>query len=683
MNLCAPLDVLKSRHNDICDMLQLPLSSMPSASDVRLTGVAYIKALAEVYSANLQSDKSNRQCIRDMNASAQRLFQRLVVLRRQQLQYIGDSRYDVFLAHAGEDMFLYVDGQLNDKLKTSLNVFVDREAIQCADLTNDNGVDRGLLTSNVVLFVMSEHFICKPWPLYEFFFASARMDNEFESSGSGKIMVDSFHDPREISSNDWLSKLEQLALPWPAVLGGNMPPAVLSTHSRIVDHADRVIAELHKLLAAPSLASTHASSSAGTTTSARLICVFVLSGAIDIKDFCAELAPSCDPLSPALAVRSLHMHALTNRDDVSAPVLVALQLPSNAAIGRATRQDLAALIEVLQQPPLQTLWAAFFDTSTDEQGVLVSRASFVDDKFMPTTMPSPTLCEVDDTIHICALHVRANVACVAIAYVPQNNRDTLLLTISQQWVQHAAKVQHAAAEGGARRICHKFAFVQLHNVGGDVHTDRAAFWKEFGASFCAVVRSRSTEHFLVLPAHVGALMACLVRGGAWDAYLEWLAAQSSQVSVLGLPVRQVDAEAVRSLRMLRTDSIESFGYPAAFAAAVGEASWSERTNWIGSTDAVTFSLAQLDDDESALDVSRRASVERSSCTSARLSWAAVAVRARERSRRDVQSGGVLRERHGRDEERLRKRSSCTSARLSWATLARCSIWRCATRTARA
>jgi TPR repeat protein len=31
----------------------------------------------------------------------------------------------------------------------------------------------------------------------------------------------------------------------------------------------------------------------------------------------------------------------------------------------------------------------------------------------------------------------------------------------------------------------------------------------------------------------------------------------------------------------------------------------------------------------------------------------------------------------------RKRSSCTSARLSWATLARCSTWRCATRTAMA
>jgi hypothetical protein len=83
MNLSAPLDVLKSRHNDICKMLQLPLSSMPPATDVRLTCVAYIKALAEVYNANLQSDKSNREIIRKMNSDAQRLFQQLVVLRRQ------------------------------------------------------------------------------------------------------------------------------------------------------------------------------------------------------------------------------------------------------------------------------------------------------------------------------------------------------------------------------------------------------------------------------------------------------------------------------------------------------------------------------------------------------------------------------------------------------------------------
>jgi hypothetical protein len=380
-----------------------------------------------------------------------------------------------------------------------------------------------------------------------------------------------------------------------------MPPAVVSTHACVVDHADRVIDQLHKILAAPSRASTHASSSTSTTTSARLICVFVLSGAMDIEKFCGNLAPSCDALSPALAVRSLHMHALTNHDDLSAPVLVVMQLPTNDSIDNATHQDLAALMAAVRQPPKSSRLVAFFDESTDER-VLVSNASFVDNNFVTKTLPAPARCEVDDTIHECAIFVMDNLTRVAIAYVPQRKRDALLRAISLQWVEYAA----APAAGDT---CHTFAFVSLHNVGGDVHTDRAAFWKEFGASFCAVVRSRSTDHFLVLPAHVGALMACLVRGGAWDAYLEWLAAQSSNVSVLGLPVRQVDVEAVRSLRLLRTDSIESFGCAAAFAAAVGEAGWSERTNWIGSTDsdmhrlfadvaAVTFSLAQVEDDES-------------------------------------------------------------------------------------
>jgi hypothetical protein len=112
---------------------------------------------------------------------------------------VDNNRYDVFLAHAGEDKFLYVDGQLNYKLKKRCKVFIDIEAIESADLTNDNGVDRGLLTSNAVLLVMSENFICKPWPLYEFFFASARVDIENEF----KIMIDSFHNPRHISSRDW------------------------------------------------------------------------------------------------------------------------------------------------------------------------------------------------------------------------------------------------------------------------------------------------------------------------------------------------------------------------------------------------------------------------------------------------------------------------------------------------
>ena len=159
----------------------------------------------------------------------------------------------------------------------ALSVFVDRDNIHCADFSNDAAVSRGLLSCRMVHCTLSEHFVCKPWTLFEFFFTSARVDvhgprrfglcvdlfNKYELPGSSTGAINS----------GWLFVVKGLRLPWPDACQGlhgvreadalrararelgikagepgkNMPPCVLY-HGEMVrkanGHIERVVSEI-------------------------------------------------------------------------------------------------------------------------------------------------------------------------------------------------------------------------------------------------------------------------------------------------------------------------------------------------------------------------------------------------------------------------------------------------------
>lgn len=211
----------------------------------RAVCTAYVNALADYYAFALHlnhtpllpPEQSDR--VESMNVAVHKLFQRLIAMRRA--ESVLTDAFDVFIAHAGEDKT--IDAQLIDKLNADgLRCFADVDSISAAEQTNDLGVDRGLLTSRVVLLVLSLHFVSKRWPLYEFFFASARADCE---AARCKILVN-LHAPNDNNSNDrWLAKVKQLKLPWPEATGKSIPPSILSTHER----ATKVVGALKAMLA--------------------------------------------------------------------------------------------------------------------------------------------------------------------------------------------------------------------------------------------------------------------------------------------------------------------------------------------------------------------------------------------------------------------------------------------------
>lgn len=214
----------------------------------RAACTAYVKALADYYAFALQlnrtpllpQEQSDR--IASMNIAVHKFFQRLIALRRA--ESVLTDAVDVFVAHAGEDK--KIDAQLIDKLNADgLCCFADVDSNAAADQpSNDLGVDRGLLTSRVVLLVLSVHFVSNAWSLYEFFFASARADCE---AARCKILVN-LHAPTQDNNNHWLAKVNQLKLPWPESTGKTIPPSILSTMPPL-ERATKVVSELKAMLA--------------------------------------------------------------------------------------------------------------------------------------------------------------------------------------------------------------------------------------------------------------------------------------------------------------------------------------------------------------------------------------------------------------------------------------------------
>lgn len=211
----------------------------------RTVCVAYVKALADYYAFALElnrtpllaQEQSNR--VESMNIAVQKLFQRLIALRRA--ESVLTDAHDVFLAYAGQDKQAYIDAHLTDKLNTTgLRCFLDVDSDQTG---HDLGVDRGLLTSRVVLLVLSVHFVSNAWSLYEFFFASARADCE---AARCKILVD-LHAAR--SANNWLATVKQLKLPLPESMEKTIPLSFPST-TPVPERAAKVVAEL-KAMANP------------------------------------------------------------------------------------------------------------------------------------------------------------------------------------------------------------------------------------------------------------------------------------------------------------------------------------------------------------------------------------------------------------------------------------------------
>lgn len=579
------LKKLKDLDNDIKRALD---NNDLDASECRTLCVSYVKELAEVNQAIVQSELESQSTmsqygeLAQLNGRAQLLFQRLVNLRREELRLDG-FQYDVFLAHAGEEKRYYVESQLHEQLSrqgSRWRVFLDIVSITPDRFsTNDIAVDTGLLTSRIILLVLSTSFLCSPWPLYEFFFTSARRDCEFNTTD---VLVDILFDP-SVMHDSTMFNLVKCLLPWT-----DMPPSLLSRETRLSVHVKNVIDTLQRMLNAKAdneSTTAVASSPAAATTSlvsttcvafSRPIALYVLSHTL-VFDLLGMLAPCLsltpDPLS---LVAGMKLTALVNNADATAPVIVIVQLP--AEMSDSTKRNFRALVTSLRQAVGAVPILFFDETPGNESAARVSRADFLDSSFMPQLIPAVvfggSVGETNgDAMHSCAVAVKSARSRMAISYAPKVNRVDRLFAISTCWLSH----NHLNAE------LDDHAFIAVHNADGDIEKDRTGFWNAFKAEFVHIVKTGSTMHYLIVQAHVGALVACLVRCGAWVSFLDWLAKQEDEVSVLGLPSAKIDSSGVKSLMTLGTNGVEIFDSAEDFARRVGETAWANDANWVGGT----------------------------------------------------------------------------------------------------
>jgi hypothetical protein len=290
----------------------------------------------------------------------------------------------------------------------------------------------------------------------------------------------------------------------------------------------------------------------------------VLSTAIDADAYAMDIAPTQQEIVPATNVFDLNIRMLADASQADAPVLVVVKLPANVDDGAPALRNVKALFLSLRQPPTQTVPAALFDASPSDR-LLLSRADVADNAFRPRTSPVAQLVdESQDGLHRIANSITVHSERLSIAYVPDGARSTMLTTVSEQWIAHTVD-----------RRAFRFAFLKLHNANGDAVSDRIGDWRVFDAVFAASVPAASSEHFLVLLSHVGALVSCLVSGGAWVGYLAWLAAQDGEVSVAGLAPRRIDKEAVARLARLGSDKVECFESERDIESRVGASVWTD------------------------------------------------------------------------------------------------------------
>jgi hypothetical protein len=202
-------------------MLDADDDSVIRLAELRNDCLDYTRALGALHESLSAVPRAERApliqqaMIRERNQRALMFFRRVVLRARDELsaeiEFLAGHgfRFDVFIAHDGKLKESYVGVTLREALTLAdLKAFIDDEAIRSFHGSKEIALDVGLLTSRVALFVMSEGFVAKKWPLYELFFFLARGHD-----ASASFVIDLFNEQEH--RDEWIEDVSMLALPWP------------------------------------------------------------------------------------------------------------------------------------------------------------------------------------------------------------------------------------------------------------------------------------------------------------------------------------------------------------------------------------------------------------------------------------------------------------------------------------